>query len=193
MSFIDPSYFQGELIVPNKNDTVLGVYSNLSYFIGKYESIYLKKLLGTTLYNNLIAGLAATTPVQQWIDLKNQIVDSTNKVSGIANFVWIKYTENQVGEFAGTGHQLSISENSQPLSIIDKRVRAWNEMVYYNRAVYDFISNQTDQSLYGVLPYSLPIYAYTTSYNYYDWLGYYWGSNTDCIPDIQLKINSLGL
>ena len=193
MSFIDPSYFQGELIVPNKADTVTGIAGNLSYFIGKYESIYLKKLLGTTLYTNLIAGLGATTPDQKWVDLKNQIVDSTNKVSGIANFIWIKYTENQVGMFTGSGHQLGIAENSQPLSIIDKRVRAWNEMVVYNRTIYDFITNQTDQTLYGTLLYSLPVYTYTTQYNLYDWIGYYWGFDTDCIPDVQLKINSLGL
>lgn len=67
---IDKSYFVGDLDIPNTGD--LPVSERLTWFIQKYEPMFLEKLLGYPLYKVFIAGLNVTppaTPDQRFIDI----------------------------------------------------------------------------------------------------------------------------
>lgn len=67
---IDKSYFVGDLDIPNTGD--LPVSERVIWFIQKYESDFLQKLLGYPLYKVFIAGLNVTppaTPEQRFIDI----------------------------------------------------------------------------------------------------------------------------
>lgn len=67
---IDKSYFVGDLDIPNTGD--LPVSERVTWFIQKYEPMFLEKLLGYPLYKVFIAGLNVTpptTPDQRFIDI----------------------------------------------------------------------------------------------------------------------------
>lgn len=64
---IDRSYFIGELNIPNTNQVSVGEV--LDWFIEKYETEFLSKVLGYELYKALKAGLIAPVVDQKWTDL----------------------------------------------------------------------------------------------------------------------------
>lgn len=67
---IDKSYFVGDLDIPNTGD--LPVSERVTWFIQKYEPMFLEKLLGYHLYKPFIAGLSVTPPAvpeQRFIDI----------------------------------------------------------------------------------------------------------------------------
>lgn len=67
---IDKSYFVGDLDIPNTGD--LPVSERVTWFIQKYEPMFLEKLLGYPLYKVFVAGLNVTPPVvpeQRFIDI----------------------------------------------------------------------------------------------------------------------------
>lgn len=67
---IDLLYFNGELMVPNLDKSQ--VSSNLTWYINKYEGIFLQKLLGYSLYKVFVAGIAVISPAvpdQRYLDI----------------------------------------------------------------------------------------------------------------------------
>lgn len=60
MSFIDASYFVGELDIPNNGEAA--VAERIQFFINKYEPLFLEKLLGYPLYKAFITGMSVTPP-----------------------------------------------------------------------------------------------------------------------------------
>ena len=67
MSFIDSTYFTGEIAVPGASSE-----TGLTQAITQYEKEILIKLLGYKLYSLLIADLSNGAPVtQKYIDLVN--------------------------------------------------------------------------------------------------------------------------
>lgn len=70
MSFIDASYFVGELEIPNTADQP--VTERIDWFIQKYEPIFLQHLLGYPLYKAFVQGVTVTppaTPDARWLNL----------------------------------------------------------------------------------------------------------------------------
>jgi len=67
MSFIDHTYFVGEINLPNTNEEDIQV--RLKHFINIYEPKFLTELLGYDLYSSFIAGLQETIIEQKWVDL----------------------------------------------------------------------------------------------------------------------------
>jgi|SRR6185437_9473459 len=68
MSFIDASYFVGELSLPNTDEAA--VAERLTLFISKYEPRFLQMLFGYPLYKAFVAGMAVTpTPDQRFLDI----------------------------------------------------------------------------------------------------------------------------
>jgi hypothetical protein len=67
---IDPSYFNGEINIPNVDqDSVL---QNINWFINKYEPEFLQKVFGYSFYKTFIAGISTTLPnfpAQRWQNL----------------------------------------------------------------------------------------------------------------------------
>jgi hypothetical protein len=64
---IDRTYFIGELNVPNTDQVSVGEL--LDWFIEKYETEFLSKVLGYELYKALKAGLIVPVVDQKWTDL----------------------------------------------------------------------------------------------------------------------------
>lgn len=137
-NFIDTTYFIAELNIPSSSLPIA------ESFIPKYEKQYLIKLLGITLYDEFIAGLGAGTIDPIWTNLKNQIVDSVNKISPIANFVYYYFLDDSVQTTVQIGMASANAENASMVSAIDKQVRGWNEMSHCSRQIYTWASTQVN-------------------------------------------------
>lgn len=131
MSILTPNNFNGgeQNIADISND---GVQENLQVFIDKYEVKFLKELLGVTLANEFIAGLAEDPIEQKWIDLR----DATDLKEMLKCYVYYWYTNYQITFSSGTGEVKAKNENSNMASAYPKMVLAWNQMVKMAR-VFD--------------------------------------------------------
>ncbi len=67
MALINASYFNGEINIPNTDKPA--VLDLLNQFIDKYETQFLKKVLGFGFYNDFMLGLQQVTVEQRWVDL----------------------------------------------------------------------------------------------------------------------------
>lgn len=70
MSFIDTSYFVGELNIPNTDQAA--VLQRLTWFIAKYEPEFLRKLMGYPLYKAFLAGINVVSPAVpniKWLNI----------------------------------------------------------------------------------------------------------------------------
>jgi hypothetical protein len=151
MAFIDLTYFIAEINIPSIDKEY--VYEPLNKLIQKYEPSLLRDILGPGLYAAFIAGLAAPSPEQKWIDLRDgkSFTDLDDKqrmwmgftglygedgsASGevthqslIANYVYVKWLENVTTHSTGLGEAASKAENAERINPSFKIVRAWNEM-----------------------------------------------------------------
>lgn len=135
MSIITPTDFKGENIIGQIETQP--VRANVQSFIDKYETKFLKELLGLTLYQEFIDGI---TPVEilpttvpptyepidpKWISLR----DETDLKTMIVDYVYYWYMRNSTTFTSGTSEVKAKNSNSTPVNSIDKQVRAWNEMV----------------------------------------------------------------
>lgn len=127
MSIITPANFNAENAIGQREQAP--VASLIQSFIDKYEPIFLKKLLGLKLYNDLVAGLAVEPVDPKW----TFIVDDTELKPMLVDYVYYWYMGNDKTVTVGSGQAKSKLENAHLASNEDKRVRAWNEMVGYAR------------------------------------------------------------
>lgn len=206
MSLIDATYFIGELNIANTDEAAGLAYLNI--FIDKYESEYLKLLLGKTLYASFVAGLvpvpvdpptdpATFEPIaQKWIDLQNQllVISGTSKVSPIANFVYFYFIRRATYSNTGAGMTQPAYENA---TVIDSKIetsRAWNEMNKLSFEVYKFLKENV--ATYGPLPYDLRFLNNDYLYIWFDW-SYWWGffpfNYRRLIPEIFRPIIASGI
>lgn len=142
MSFIDSTYFTGEIAVPGASSE-----TGLTQAITQYEKEILIKLLGYKLYSLLIADLSNGAPVtQKYIDLVNgkeftltyNGADYTVKWEGLANtalqsliayYVFYKYVERNITSFYGTGvSQANVQEGWSRVNPEMKMIHAWERM-----------------------------------------------------------------
>lgn len=138
---IDPTYFIQGLEIPNKTGlhaVNTAIDNSIDWYISVYEPEVLTMLLGATLYAELLAGLAVLpTPDAKWTALKNKIVDSTKKISLIANYTYFKYANDKIN--------LGIPDESPVFFNHDRTVKAWNNMTLLNEKLFDFlIANISD-------------------------------------------------
>lgn len=130
---IDSTYFVGEIGIANA--TLQAVSTNLSVFITKYETKFLKLLLGDTLYADFTAGLLIDPIAEEWVTLRDLLVNSTTKESAIANYIYYRYMLNEASKTVGVGQVKPTAENAAQVNNMPKMVRAWNEMVDWNRVL----------------------------------------------------------
>ncbi len=154
---IDRTYFIGELNIVNS--TTAPVSSLLDHFINKYEKQLLTDVLGLTLYNSFIAGLAVVPIAQIWTDLKTGtsytdqngnaakwrgiITDAPNE-SMIANYVYYWYIRNNHTQTAAMGEVKGANENSVIANPSLKMVRAWNEMSCWINELVCYLNARKD-------------------------------------------------
>jgi hypothetical protein len=70
MSFIDASYFVGDLTIPNTDEPA--VLQRLTWFIQKNEPVFLQKLMGYPLYKAFLAGINVVSPAVpniKWLNI----------------------------------------------------------------------------------------------------------------------------
>lgn len=132
---INTSYFDGTglFTVSNVDPNIItqeGNYSRLVACIKGFERELMYKLIGKTLYDALVTGLAVTpTPETRWTTLAGQLRNSTELTSPIANFIYVrqwqreqrKHTESGDVVLSGTG---LINDANTP-----EICQIWNQMV----------------------------------------------------------------
>lgn len=67
MSLIDATYFVGELNIPNTGQAEIA--EQVTWFINKYEPIFLQKLFGYPLYKSFVASMNTPAPEQRFLDI----------------------------------------------------------------------------------------------------------------------------
>lgn len=162
MSFIDSSYFILEINVPNagtQNPALMGATNELQQFIEKYESKYLSEVLGYEMYKDFLANIQ----LQKYKDLLDgvEFTDSlgrlnkwcgfvnSEKVSPIANYVYVKLLSHRVSSLSGVGLVGTNTENSVRVDPSFLMTMVHNEMVEMNIVLHNYLlTRQTDYRYY---------------------------------------------
>lgn len=151
MSLIDTTYFVGEITILNLNAegsfVEQGNVTELGRFITKYEAKFLIALLGQTLYDSFQSAIAdaGESPLTgSWLDLQNKLVDSFNKLSPIANYVYYWYKRNNSTSTTAQGETVQKSENAVNVADYTKMVRAWNEMSDQSDLIWEWLCENVD-------------------------------------------------
>lgn len=184
MTLIDSTYLWGELYVAQKSQQP--VAENITMYINKYEVAFLTSLLGATLYEEMLVGLAVMpTPDAKWTTLRDKLLNNTTKVSPIANYVWYWIKRRAVSQATGMGEVKPEGENGVIVSPVMQMTRAWNEMVELNISFYEWFNTQLD--VYGALPYTIPS-CITQGYG-----GRFIMDKQMRYPDLYIKVNTSNL
>lgn len=153
-NIIDTTYFQGVLTVAQKSEP--SVIADLQTFIDIHETKYLKSILGYELWKNFTAGIAVGGPAQKWLNLRDgaeftnrlglltkwegfKWIDGTTKRSPIANYIYYWWLRKETSTTTGTGEKRLNAENSESVSSFSKQCNTWNEMVGYNRLLWEYL------------------------------------------------------
>ncbi len=154
-NLIDKTYFIDEVFIPNLNssNTMISdaIVADLTVAIARYEKEYLIKLLGEDLYDDFIAGLKVLpVPDSKWTDLKNKLVDSTNKLSPISNYIYFQFVRrhpNLLNNKDGEGKTLIPSADL--LSLVFNNMVDDTMVIYYwinyNIDIYDNMKSYLDE------------------------------------------------
>jgi hypothetical protein len=172
-TIIDDTYFFGDLTIAQKSDPA--VNSSLSEYIAECEDRLLTELLGYELYKAFKAWNGTADGVYKdlrdgkeytgrsgydtkWKGLKFSA--GASKKSLIANYVYWHWMFNQASDSTGTGEKVADNQNAVNSSAVPKMIRAWNQMVEWNRELLDFLLSLPDaypefQTYYGRMPWKL--------------------------------------
>lgn len=158
---IDASYFEADLSIGQITDQAVAAAMNL--FIAKYEEDFLTSLFGYPLYKAFQAGIAADPIEDKWASIKSGkeytyngnlkkyrgilMTSGSLKRSPIANYVYFKYQKDNASFTTGSGERKPKSAVSINVSPGIKMIRAWNEMVKWNREFIEFMEYS-----YGAYP-----------------------------------------
>lgn len=148
-NLIDYTYFKGELNIPNLSVTGgvgTALQSELNEYIAEYQQQYLRRLLGDDLYEAFETGLASVTPAARWVTLRSQLIDSTNKRSPIAQYVYFCYQNSKHTVVTGSGDKTIGEGNLQPQYPSWKMTQVFNNCVRASEKIYDWI--ETNKASY---------------------------------------------
>lgn len=149
---IDHSYFIGEINVPGLQHE--SVSANIDVFIAKYETDYLRRALGYSLWKVFDEDIQMVDPADRFKKLRDGsefvnicgFIDvwggfvNDDKVSPIANYIYYHWSCDNNSFTTTMGDKKGRAENSVDASPIQKQVRAWNEMYRLTRKLHDFIN-----------------------------------------------------
>lgn len=156
MIIINESYFQGELYLPGlehvkKTGVALALQvvgdSDLSWFVNKYESEYLIKLLGENFACKFLEGIQEEYPIQKWIDLKNRLsfAIGDNNYSPIANYIYYWVMRSGKTQTSIIGEKKGKATYSSNAYIDYKVVKAWNDGVDMSVKFLDWLKENNSQ------------------------------------------------
>jgi len=157
MSIVAPSQFIGQVAIAQTEQA--NVAAQVQAFINKYEPEYLRKVLGFTISEAFVAGLAANPIESKWLllrsgspytDLYGNSQSYGGIVTGILDYVYYWYIRDQVTMTTGSGEK--VSEKGLAVSSLDKQARAWNEAMTIARSCNAYL--YANSAAYG---YSAPV------------------------------------
>jgi hypothetical protein len=151
---LSAAYFVNEILIPNISGTTATEKANLldlQITIAKYEPLFLKDLLGETLFAAYAAGIAAGSPETRWVTLNNKINYTNTALSTLgtglspaANYCYFHWMRNQQTVTLMNGEGRAGAENFGQASAMEKMVNAWNELVRMSDIIQDWlIDNKT--------------------------------------------------
>jgi hypothetical protein len=151
MPFVQISDFIGEVVIAQTEQ--VNVATTVNRYIAKYETEYLKKVLGHTLFAQYNAGIIANTPAYlelrnggTYTDLHGDTVIYEGLKEAIVNYIYFHYIRDTVTFTTGGGEKKT--DPPRAVSSLDKQVRAWNRMTVLSKAARCFI--YAKQSVYNV-------------------------------------------
>jgi hypothetical protein len=151
LQIVDTSMFIGERNIPNSGSR--DVMERLDWFIRKYEPVCLSKILGISLYSeiinnptapvsaNLINGCLYTDRYGKdaiWVGLKPMIVDYT----------YYHFMKDDATANTGKGVAISQKDMGFNISPAQKMIDAWNEFIAISRECVFFLNYHVDYPLY---------------------------------------------
>ena len=140
MSLIDLTYYTREILIAQRSQPE--VAESITSYASVYEPELLKEFLGEELYGDFMTGLSVVspaTPAPKWVTLRGWLVNSTLKISPIANYVFVKYTNGNIATAVGIGYTVPVPENSERVSATPNVVFAWNRMIDLLEVVHTLI------------------------------------------------------
>lgn len=132
---IDTSYFTGAglFTVSNIDANIVtqeGNYYSLNACIKSFERELMYKLIGKTLYDAMIAGLAVTpTPEARWTTLAGQLRNSTELLSPIANYIYVRQWQREQRQHTESGDVVLSGNGLVNDTNLSDICQIWNQMV----------------------------------------------------------------
>ncbi len=164
------SDFEFELEIPHTDTDK--VEQELTVFIEKYEPKVLKMLLGNVLYADYLTNIDSDPIPDKWVSLAAQAKPV------ILGYVYYWYMRNTNTVTTSVGEAKGKAQNSTVVNSVEKMVSNWNQSV---DAAYEFGAFIANNSLdYG--QYYLSLYKFP-----------FGGWHTRCLPEIFVKMNTLGI
>lgn len=157
--FLDSTYFQGELSIPNlrfRDRDVVGVAAvaiqatgetTLEWFVEKYEREFLVHLLGLDLYERFIAGLDPSAPGHEYFEKLRDVIFVKGKqfsYSPAANYVYYWLTRDGRTQPSGVGEVRAKVDSTEIVSGSSKLTKAWNDMGREIEAIHAFICSHEE-------------------------------------------------
>jgi len=149
---IDSTYFVGEILIPNLTGSgviVTGNVAEVNRFIAKYEPEYLRYVLGDDLYEAFNTAISVNDDLGEdeepaviearWLTLQSKLIDSTNKLSPIADYVYHFHALNGISSTTPAGEVQNKAENSEPAYNFDKIINAYNYAVRQGQIILDWV------------------------------------------------------
>lgn len=148
--FIDRTYFNFGVSSLPDSDAVNNILSNQS-FIDRCEKDILLKLLGRTLYNDLIVNKDTTDTENKWykfihgstfavdgITLTWLGIVNTEKRSFVANYICCEVLKQLEFTLSDTGLSRQQAQNSDKVGMMPRYADVWNDMVkmYGDNSIY---------------------------------------------------------
>ena len=142
----DSTYFIGEIFLPNLTGSLPEVTANVNEvnrFIAKYEPEYLIAVLGQSLYDAFVAGIKEAEPAARWTALDGRLIDSTNKISPIADYVYYHIQEYRITATTAIGEVEQAAENAIISLNTGKMAKAYNNSVRKGIAIREWLSENS--------------------------------------------------
>lgn len=154
---LDETYFVGELSIAQLNDP--SVLENFEVLNKKYQRKFLRSVFGIEMARLIEEDLDKEEEDQEerfqkiingdffmdndnsieWIGLVNE-----EKLSPLANYVFYYIAQEGETYQAQFGESAGVSENSKRVSVDDRLVAVWNEMVEYLEPLYCYLEEYKD-------------------------------------------------
>lgn len=145
---IDETYFVGPLNIEGLHDgsvTSSAIISGLRAFIERYESEYLRLILGDELSGEFLAYLKDDSdgkkPIGRWDRLRDLLAEHG---SPIVNYVFFQYARKRQVQMTSIGAVVSnIGENATNASALC--IPVWNDAVEMNERILNFLMDHESE------------------------------------------------